>query len=194
MLEWLDNGIVNLIESLGVYGPILGCFLILIESMLPMLPLFVFITLNFMVFGNLVGLLISWFFTVVGCMLSFLLFRYKIRGVFDKKLRIKKQVNTLMKKIDNMRYTTLVMMMAIPFLPAFMINIAGGLSKISTRKYFFALLVGKIFLVYFWGFIGTSLIESLTNPKILLHILIILGIAYVISLIINKKLFLDGDD
>ena len=192
MFDWINNVIINVVEDLGVYGPILACLLILIESILPFLPLFVFITLNFLAFGNILGWLISWIFTVLGCMLSFMLFRTKVRNLFDRKLRAKDEVNNLMKKIDKMRYKYLVLLMAIPFTPAFLINIAGGLSKISKRKYFLALVVGKIFLVYFWGFIGTSLVQSFKNPIILIRIGVMLLVAYLVSMLVNKRLNIDG--
>lgn len=192
MFDWINNVIINVVEDLGVYGPILACLLILIESILPFLPLFVFITLNFLAFGNILGWLISWIFTVLGCMLSFMLFRTKVRNLFDRKLRAKDEVNKLMKKIDKMRYKYLVLLMAIPFTPAFLINIAGGLSKISKRKYFLALVVGKIFLVYFWGFIGTSLVQSFKNPIILIRIGVMLLVAYLVSMLVNKRLKIDG--
>ena len=49
-----------------------------------------------------------------------------------------------------------------------------------------SILIGKIFMVYFWGFIGTGLIESLHNPIILIKIFIILIISYLISFIIKR--------
>ena len=51
MFQAIDNFIDNMLQNLGVWGPYLGCFFILIESMLPILPLFVFITINFLAFG-----------------------------------------------------------------------------------------------------------------------------------------------
>ena len=55
------------------------------------------------------------------------------------------------------------------------------------EKYLISIIIGKIFLVYFWGFIGTGLIESIQNPKILIKIAIYLVISFVISKIINRK-------
>ena len=43
-------------------------------------------------------------------------------------------------------------------------------------------------MVAFWGFIGTSLVESLKNPKIMGIIVIMLIITYIITRIVNKKL------
>ena len=57
----------------------------------------------------------------------------------------------------------------------------------SYKKFLGALLIGKAFLVYFWGFIGVSLIESIKNPEYLIRVLILLAIAYIISKIVSKK-------
>ena len=80
----------------------------------------------------------------------------------------------------------LVTIIAIPFTPAFMVNIAAGLAKLDTKKYLISLLIGKIFMVYFWGFVGVSLIESLKNPYILIKVAIMVLIAYLIAIITKK--------
>ena len=55
------------------------------------------------------------------------------------------------------------------------------------KKYVTALFIGKVFFVYFWGFVGTGLLESLTNPSSLIKVLIIIIIAYILSRLISKK-------
>ena len=74
-LKNLDTILENALNSLGLFGPILGCFLILVESILPVLPLSVFITLNFYAFGHFYGFVISYVLTVIGCNLAFILSR-----------------------------------------------------------------------------------------------------------------------
>ena len=54
------------------------------------------------------------------------------------------------------------------------------------KKFIVALLIGKIGLVYFWGYIGTSLVESLKNPIILVKIVIILLVTYIISKLLKS--------
>ncbi len=189
MFDAIDTFINTTLQGLGVWGPIVGCFFILIESMVPVLPLFVFITLNFLAFGNILGFIISWIFTCIGCFISFLLFRCKVQTWLFK--RIKKEGLISEKTIDiitNLKFEQLTTIIAIPFTPAFLVNIAAGLSKMSYKKFLGALLIGKIFLVYFWGFVGVSLIESIKNPIYLVRVGILLAIAYVISKIVSKKI------
>jgi len=79
-------------------------------------------------------------------------------------------------------------LIALPFTPAFLINIVCGLSKMEPKKFLLSILIGKISIVYFWGYVGTGLIESLQNPKIFLEIIIILLVAYAFSRVIQKIL------
>lgn len=189
MFEIIDNFIDTMLQSLGVWGPLVGCFFITIESMVPILPLFVFITLNFLAFGNIVGFIISWFFTCVGCSLSFFLFRKKVQTFLHKRLKSKGIISKkTMEKITSLKFEQLTTIIAIPFTPAFLVNIACGLSDMSYKKYLGALMIGKVFLVYFWGFVGVGLVESIKNPSYLIKVLIMLAIAYIFSKIINKKL------
>ena len=55
ILNNIDIFIENVLNALGVFGPIFGCVLIIVESILPILPLSVFVTLNFYAFGNILG-------------------------------------------------------------------------------------------------------------------------------------------
>lgn len=190
MIEFMgniDNLINQFLLSIGIYGPILGCFLILTESIFPILPLFVFITINFLVFGPLVGFIISWIFTVLGCLLSFFLFRKKIKNWFEDKIKNHSKFKKIMNMIEHVKCEQLTSIIAVPFTPAFLVNIAAGLSKMPFKKFCIALLIGKIFLVLFWGFVGTSLVQSLTHPIALLKVIILIAFAYICSKIISKK-------
>lgn len=188
IFEIIDNFITTLLTLLGSWGAILGCIFILFESILPVLPLSVFITLNFMTFGPIWGFIISWIFTILGCILSFWIFKNGISEKLYNKFKNVNKLSNFMDVMHDMNFTNLVLLIAIPFTPAFLINIAAGISRVDTKKYLYALLIGKISLVYFWGYIGVSLLESLKSPIILIKVIIVLIIMYLISYIINKKL------
>ena len=61
----------------------------------------------------------------------------------------------------------------------------------SIKKFLPAIVLGKTFMVFFWGYIGTSLLESIKNPLILIKVLAMLLTAYIVSKIVNKKFKLD---
>ena len=144
ILTNLDSWIEVFLSNLGIWGALISCLLITVESILPVLPLCVFVTLVFYAFGSFFGFFISWIFTLLGCFLSFSL----IRSGFRK-------------------------------------------SNMSRKKYMISMMIGKVFMVYFWGYIGTTLIECLTHPEYLLKIVIMIGLAFIISKIVNKYLNLD---
>ena len=171
-------------------GPILGIFIIIIESFIPPLPLGVFVALNCNAFGLILGVIISWAATIIGCILSYLLFN-NISTKIIYKLSNKKTIERIEKgkeRIKKISFSGLVLIIALPFSPAFLINILAGVSSISKRKFTMALLIGKISTISFWGIIGKSFIESMTDISALIYIVIALIIAYVLSKIVSKKM------
>ena len=78
--------IMNTIDALGVYGPLFGSLLIVVESILPVLPLFVFITLNYLAFGHFLGFIISWVCTILGCILAYFLVKKCLSNYVLKKI------------------------------------------------------------------------------------------------------------
>ena len=77
------NMIVEFIQNSGTFGELFSVCFIFVESILPVLPLSVFITINFMVLGPLIGFIISWIFTVLGCIMSYTIFRKGLGNKFD---------------------------------------------------------------------------------------------------------------
>lgn len=190
-MDAIYDFIINLITTTGSLGMMLDCLLIVSESIIPALPLGLFITVLCVNYGYAIGFLISWIFTIIGCMISYYLFQTIFKGIVDRKLRKYEFANKLLTMIDKMTFSNLVLLISLPITPAFLVNIVAGVSNIKVNKFLPALMIGKISLVAFWGYVGTSLIEGLKNPKILIKVGIIIIIMFIISKIINKKLNLD---
>ncbi len=183
--------IMNTIDALGVYGPLLGCLFIVLESMIPPLPLFVFITINFMAFGKILGFLISWACTCVGCLLSFWLVKRFLKDWAQKKIKNVALLKKCMNYFKKLSFSQIVVILSIPFTPAFMMNIAAGIVDMDFKKYAMAVGISKIFLVYFWGTVGTGLVESFKNPRSLITVVIIMVAAYVLSFVFKKIFKID---
>lgn len=175
------------LNTTPILGLLIGIGLIILESIIPVLPLALFIALNIIIFGNILGFIISWLATVCGCMVSFYIFRKGLSSRFYKHLKHDGHILKFMRKVSNISFTNLAVIAAMPFTPAFSVNIAAGLSEISPKKFLGAMLIGKIPMVYFWGFIGTSFVESINNPVILLEIFLMVVGAFIVSKIISKK-------
>lgn len=191
-MEIYINQIIEMLKtSISTYPPIigmlLGVFIVFTESIIPVLPLCVFVAINVIVFGNIVGVLISYIGTLIGCLVSFVFFRTLLSEWLYKRFEHNNKMQNLMQKVSDFNFSTLVVLMTFPFTPAFSINIASGLSKMSYKKFIMACLIAKLPMIYFWGYIGTTLLESLTNPYALINIAAILIISYIVSKIFMRK-------
>lgn len=176
--------ITNILKS---YGIISGILLVLLESIIPALPLGVFITLNINAYGLIMGILISWIGTCLGCYLSYSLFKFLAINFFDKHIK-NKRILKMVDSVKSISFSNLVVVIALPFTPAFMINIACGLAKMTKKKFLAAILIGKISITIFWGCIGKSLLESITDIKTIMIVSIFILVAYIASKIVSKKL------
>lgn len=190
-MEAILNDIINniqiFVETSNIFLSLaMGFFIIILESIIPVLPLSVFIAINVIAFGSIPALMISWIGTTIGCTLSFFFFR-KVRDKAYNKLYKHTNLINFINKIDTMKFSSLVILLAMPFTPAFSINIAAGLSEMKYKKYLMALLSSKIFAVYFWTFIATTFLESITDITVIIKIILLVLGAFVISKIINKK-------
>ena len=170
-----------------IIGLIIGMLVIILESIIPILPLAVFIAVNMLIFGNIVGFIISWVATISGCILASTICKKGLSNIFYSKIKKDGKVKKIMNKISNIKFPNLVIITALPFTPAFAVNIAAGLSNISYRKFIAAILIAKVAVIYFWGFIGTTFIESITNINVLIELVLIMLGAYLISKIIMKR-------
>ena len=191
LFDGLYNVVMGMINSLGVYGPLLACLFIIIESIIPPLPLFVFVTLIFVAYGPIWGFLLSWICTCIGCMLSFFLVKKVFRNMLVKRMKEGGALAKSMDYIEHLSLSKIMIILAIPFTPAFAMNIAAGLANMDKKKFFIAIVVSKIFLVYFWGIVGTSLLDSLHNPKSIITVIVMVTLAYVFSVVIKKVFKID---
>lgn len=182
------NDIVDYLTSLLQQGGLIcGILLILLESIIPALPLGVFVALNINAFGIIIGIVISWLSTCLGCYLSFLLFSFISKKFIKDKFKNSK-LKKVIKKMKTIDFPNLVVIIALPFTPAFLVNIAAGIVRMSKRKFLLALLIGKIFMVTFWGCVGKSLLESITDIKTIIIVSLLILASYFISKWINKRM------
>lgn len=192
MADFLENTITTITDIMRLCGPLSGFLIIILESIIPILPLAAFIALNNIVFGSFWGFIISWVATIMGCFLSFYAFRLGFSKVLYRNIRTDGKVHKFMNYVSKITLAQLTLLVALPFTPAFLINIASGLSKMPTKKYILSIIIGKISVVYFWGYVGTGFIESIKDPASLLEITVLMSIAYVISRLIQKFLNMNG--
>lgn len=190
-MEELTNIILTFIQNSGLFGVFLSCFILSIESIIPIIPLLVFISINFIILGPVLGFILSWIFTVLGSLFSYYIFRKKLSNKFTNLTKNNETVQRYIKILRNLSTGKILLIVALPFTPAFAVNIAAGILKIDFKKYLTAILFGKISLVTYSAYIGTSFIEGLSKPIILVNLGILILLIYVLFLIIKKTLKLN---
>ena len=180
-------------EFVSSGGIFMGFLLVFIECFIPALPLSVFVALNVNAFGFFTGVFISWIATCMGSYLCYLFCRL-IDEKMSKKIFRRKTMKKIKKSINrfrDIRFTELVLLITLPFTPSCLINVLSGLTNVSKEKFVCALLIGKCFSIVFWGYIGKSFIESLTDMQSIGYIVITLLLAFILSKIINRKMVLE---
>ena len=187
VVEYIIDHSTELVSNGGI---LFGFFLVFLECFIPALPLSVFVTLNINAFGFFIGILMSWIATCLGSFICYIFFYY-VNDKFTNKFLSKKiivKIKNGINRFKKIRFSELVLLITLPFTPSFLVNILSGLSGMRKDKFILAILIGKVFMVTFWGYIGKSLIDSLTDIKSIIFILIALIIAYVISKIVSRKM------
>ena len=172
--------IIDIMNNLGWFSGFLSVYL---ESIIPLVPVSVFIALNILTYKF--GFIITWIATILGCMTSFYISR-RFSHYINKKFKDNKKIKDLRRYIDKISFSNLVILFAIPFTPAFAINIASGISSMKPKKFLIALIIGKLPMIYFWGYIGKSLGESITDITVIAKIIFMVVIAYLVSKVANK--------
>ena len=188
-LSSFEQVLSSFFQVVGPWSVLFSSLLLVCESIMPILPSSVFIAINFIYFGKLVGFVISWICACLGCYISFSLCRSKIKGFLEKKIlkeKGKKKMERLVNIIDNIDVSLLTLLIACPFTPACIINILCGLSNMSKKKFMLSILIGKVFMVYFFGYVGTTLMDCITHPIYMVRVIILLVAAFIISKISFK--------
>ena len=186
-IRYIVDNSTHFVETGGI---LMGFFLVFIECIIPALPLSVFVALNVNAFGFFLGCFISWIATCTGSFICYKFFSF-VEGKLSAKFLSRKLIKKIKSKVDrfkSIKFTELVLIITLPFTPSSLVNILCGITNMSSRKFICSLLIGKFFMIIFWGYIGKSFIDSLTDLRSIIYIVLTMLIAYIISKIISKKL------
>ena len=181
----------NYLQTAGLWGGFVCCVLIILEPLMPFLPMFIFVTINLLIFGYVLGFIISYICSVLGCLVFYLVVNKLLSKKVYRFYKDRKRLNSLVKRYKDIRIETLTTIISMPFTPAFMINLLAAVSDMPLKKYMTAEIIAKIFITIFWGFFGFNLIKCLQHPKYLIVVGLMLLGGYVLSKIISKKYSLE---
>ena len=187
VVEYLIDTFTKLIINGGFLA---GFFIVFLECFIPALPLSVFVALNVNAFGFFLGVLISWLATSIGSFLCYTLF-YQLEDRLLEKVFRKEKAIKIRNKVGNFKKIPLpyfVLLITLPFTPSSLVNVLSGISKMPRDKYILSIVIGKLFMIIFWGYVGMKVLKDITDIKSLLFIGVGLIIAFIISRYIGKKM------
>lgn len=193
MLSIINEAMTFITKLVSNGGVIFGVFMVMIEAFIPVLPLCAIVALNVNAFGIIIGTFISWISACMGSYLAYLIIYHLLNKRTYKNLsgKLQKKIDKSIMTFKKISFSNLVIITTLPFTPSSLINILAGVSGISKRKFFTAIVIGKFFMILFWAYVGKSFIESITDVNTIIIISLMITVAYLISKIVNKKMGID---
>lgn len=183
----LDN-ILSMLKEYRSFGPLPGILLPMIESFLPIFPLFLFVLANAAAFGLWLGFLYSWIGACGGALLVFFIVRKLGRTSFFAFLSRHKRIQKLMDWVERHGFGPLFLLLCFPFTPSSAINIVAAISKVSVVQFVLAVLCGKIVMIFTISFIGYDIVSLITNPERTFIVLVATFILWFVGKRVEKKL------
>jgi uncharacterized membrane protein YdjX (TVP38/TMEM64 family) len=163
--EWFSlKNVLALLEQYRSFGILPGIFFPLLESFLPILPLFVFIMANAAAFGLWKGFIISWVGACTGSLLVFWIARKIGQKRFFSFLSRHPKVRQLMNWVERHGFGPLFLLYCFPFTPSAAVNVVAGLSRVSTQQFMLAALCGKMVMIFTISFIGYDIVSLVNQP------------------------------
>ncbi|MFC0189220.1 TVP38/TMEM64 family protein [Fictibacillus aquaticus] len=170
-MDWKDykqylteENILKLLENYKDLGFLPGILLPMLESFIPVLPLFVFVAGNAAAYGFWLGFLYSWIGVCAGSVIVFTVVRKfgqkRILGFLTRH----EKINKTLLWVERHGFGMLFLLYCFPFTPSALINVVAGVSQISTRTYFLALFLGKLVMIAIVSFIGYDFMDVIKSP------------------------------
>jgi len=186
--DTFDEFIMQLLNQYEQLGPLPGILLPFLEAILPFLPLFVFVVGNSIAYGLLKGFLYSWIGATIGAVFVFWVVRRLGQQRFFQFVRKHKQVQRVMSWLERHGFGPLFLLMCFPFSPSAIINVVGGLSKVSFQQFVLAAVFGKAVMIFTIAYVGHSITEFAQHPLKTVVVGICIGVFWIIGKFIERRL------
>ncbi len=169
---------IELIEKHPLIAPLIGVFLVFLKSIIPIIPLFLFVAINIYAFGFIGGYFLSLLGSVLGSFTVFKIFKYiASKSRYQPNHKIKQFLNWFKQKEGK----TIFILICIPFAPASLINIVSGLTKVNDKVFLTYLIAGKAIMLIFWMFFAFGISKIFENPIYFIGAIFILIVGYFTS-------------
>ena len=146
----------TLYTSLGVLAAIGLPYL---ETLFPVLPLFLMTAFNILSYGIFFGYVYTFIGTVAGTIAIFLFMRYISTRHFKQKWQERKNIQKYLNWIETTHPALHILVLMIPFSPTFWINYSMGLSKMRLKTFILITFASRAIMLVICIPLGMTLIS-----------------------------------
>jgi len=148
--------LLQIIKSGGLLSSIISMLLVAICGFFPVVPFAVLGGLIGAVFGTAHGVIVSLTGAMMGTMAFFFLSRYGFRDLAQEKLAKYPKLQEYEKFLERNSFAAILTSRLIPVIPAMVVNLVCGLSRVNWLIFFTASIIGKIPNVLLVSYVGAS--------------------------------------
>lgn len=152
------------ISSFGIWAMLFSFLLDILVNALGFLPSIFISTANGVLFGVVVGVLVSWLAETVGVILSFILMRSVLRSTAERLIAKSKYLKKLDEFSGKNGFMVMLVVRTLPYFPSGVITALGAMSKISLKDYMLSNLIGKFPSTALEVVIGYEIVTRQKNP------------------------------
>jgi uncharacterized membrane protein YdjX (TVP38/TMEM64 family) len=148
--------LLQIIKAGGILSGIISMLLVAICGFFPVVPFAVLGGLIGAVFGTSRGVVVSLSGAMIGTMAFFFLSRYGFRDLAQEKLAKYPKLQEYEKFLEQNSFAAILTSRLIPVIPAMVVNLICGLSRVKWLTFFTASIIGKIPNVLLVSYVGAS--------------------------------------
>ncbi|MFD0825764.1 TVP38/TMEM64 family protein [Neobacillus sp. M.A.Huq-85] len=149
--------LVHLIKQGGALSIFISMILVAICVFFPLIPFPVLAGMIGAIFGTAQGMFISLIGAMAGTMVFFFITRYGFRDYAQEKLLRFPKVQEYEEFLNRNSFLAILVCRLVPIIPAPVVNIICGLSKVNWLIFFTASTIGKIPNILLLSFVGATL-------------------------------------
>ncbi|MFZ3590078.1 TVP38/TMEM64 family protein [Bacillus sp. DJP31] len=184
----MSEFLIELLMNNKEISYLISILLNVLISIFAFIPSFFLTAANIYVYGFWEGTLLSLIGEVIGCLVSFWLYRKGIKIVSQKKEFQSPYIRRLLGVKGSEAFLLLLSLRLLPFMPSGLINIGAAFSKVSIILFGLSTLFGKIPALFLEGYTVSSYLEWDGRGKLFITItgIILFGI-YICILVLKRR-------
>jgi uncharacterized membrane protein YdjX (TVP38/TMEM64 family) len=171
---------VHWIQQGGLFAALIAILFVALTAFFPVMPFVAVAGIIGAVYGVWEGAVISLAGALLGATLIFALTRFGFRDWLQRYLDRHPKVREYEASFENHAFVTILTLRLIPVVPAPLVNILSGMSRVPWLTFLLATLIGKLPSILVFTFIGSRFESSKTTSLLTygLYMAVLMAAAY----------------